>query len=184
MIVISSKHKTIITYVCVAIVLVGGIFVAYSYIYEKNESGTQPTLKTIKNIAPQGWYEHRLSKSSVILTRSKELPDINAQIYAYGAFIEVSVREFTGDPKYREGWEPLKWIHDEALVRKKDWVTVNDMGAIRVRHAAAGADGEQLTFYLFDNGYAHHLTLYPANSEYADSFEQFAYDYAERISNP
>lgn len=132
---------------------------------------------------PPGWYSHQVSDSHIILTKQQDLPDIGGtESYAYGDQINISVSEFDGDST--ENWPHLVWIEDKALVKEKSWTEVSGMVALWVRHEAAGAGGEQITWYLFDedDDKVYEFSLYmPQDKPNDETFGDFVRQYGTQF---
>lgn len=130
---------------------------------------------------PPGWYVHQLNDSHLILTKQKELPDVGGtEGYAYGDHISISVSEFDGDNP--ENWPHLVWIDDVALVKEKSWIDVGGMVALKVMHEAAGASGEQITWYLFYDDKVYELSLYmPQDTPNDKTFGDFVRQYGTQL---
>ncbi len=144
--------------------------------------GFSPKLSfPIPDEIPPGWYSHQVSDSRIILTKEKELPNIGGtESYAYGDQINISVSEFDGSNP--ENWPHLIWIDDVALVKEKSWTDVGGMVALRVRHEAAGASGEQITWYLFYDDRVYELSLYmPQDKPNDETFGDFVRQYGTQI---
>lgn len=151
----------------VIILLIGaiGLFVLQSDqdVVDQQDAEIQTIEALIERLSlPEGWYAHRMSDSYALFTRQQTLPDIGAtEGYAYGEQISISMESFTGIP---EEWNQLVWINDEAMVHAKIWNTIGGHKVLRVEHEAGGADGKQVTYYLFTDNKAYVFSLYPLES--------------------
>lgn len=129
------------------------------------------------------WYMHRRSDTNILYTRTEELPDIGAtEGYAFGEQMYITVIPFAGATTRPEEWEQISWITDDVLLHETEWANLFDFTALRVRHEAGGASGEQLTFYLFAKDRVYNLSLYPVDEDNEQEFINMVYQYAEQLS--
>jgi len=146
------------------------------------ESDTQDVRLPLPPLPP-GWYAHRTSDSSYLITKQKDLPDIGAtESFAYGDSMSVSFSATTRSP---EEWvAEQQWLNDEALVRSKVWVDMHGHQALQVGHETEASPA--LTNFLFMGNRVYTLTLYPypgsqALGVFNDLLDTYAADPAYKI---
>lgn len=145
---------------------------------------TEPITHTLPPVpVPEGWYEHRLTDSRSMLTRSPTLPDVGPDPRAHGEQISISTGRFDGEQDNREQWHYIRWVfEDEVLVRNWSWTTVRGLDALRVESEAAGASGGVLYYFIFSGDQFFTLSLYPFDtSEHVEEFEELVWTYAAVI---
>ncbi|MFC1720958.1 hypothetical protein ACFL0K_01755 [Patescibacteria group bacterium] len=110
---------------------------------------------------PKGWFMHRASNQHIMLTRSKELLDIEAtEGYAYGEQINIDLIKIDMSPE--EGVAQKTYIDlDDVLVLSKEWTISYEQKILSVESEAAGFSGKQYTRYLFVDDFVYIVSLYP-----------------------
>jgi len=107
---------------------------------------------------PAGWYQHRLSRSHILITAQKDLPDIGAtEMYAYGDQVSVSIATTTLTPE--EWMSQQEWLDDPALARSKVWIKLHGHMMLQVGHETEALPA--LTAYLFVKDLVYTISLYP-----------------------
>lgn len=107
---------------------------------------------------PSGWYAHRLSGASFIVTRQERLPEIGAtEGYAYGEQVSASFAVTTLTPQAWAAEE--QWLDDPTLVISKTWTETYGHPTLDVVHRTE-AD-PQRTKYLFVGDRVYTVANYP-----------------------
>lgn len=174
----------------VSILIVAGFFIFYS----SSETPPDKLDSTITELSvPNGWYLHRLSDTSLLLTRQETLPNIgNTELYAYGEQISFNKIPIDISP---EEWAAQKTYIDldDVLVLKSEWSEVNGYKLLSVEREAAGASGKVMDRYLFTKNVVYIFSLYPLesydfinreqrrNTENVDVLEQILQDYVTQL---
>lgn len=103
-------------------------------------------LNSVTTVTPGNWYEYRVSPTHLIFTPEPIEEPIEGNHYPSGESISISSIEYSQTP---EQW--IKGFHDldDVLVNDYQWMSIDDIRALRVEHEAAVVDGNKITYYLF-----------------------------------
>lgn len=176
-----KSHKIIIGIIggFIAVGFVLGV-VGFIKALQQTENDSPLALPNIGAMVPVGWYEHRLSDATIILTKQEELPDVGAtEGYAYGEQIIITVLPLSVSP---QEWATQKTQIDldDVIVKEKAWSIVDngdgiidpgDITFLRVAHDSPA--GLQLTYYVFEDKQVHHFSLYPYEPQSDERLEAF-----------
>ena len=123
---------------------------------------TSASLLSLPGDLPSGWYAHRSSDTSFLITKQHDLPDIGGtESYAYGDQVGISLLTTTLSPR---AWAASQqWLGDEALIRKTTWTVIHGHALLQIEHETQARP--QLTDYLFAGKYVYVISLYPSSSE-------------------
>lgn len=187
----SNKCNVVVGVLITTILVIVGFFIFNS---PKDTIENKPVSTNIKLSVPDGWYLHRLSDTSVLLTRQETLPDIaNTESYAYGEQISLNVIPMTKTSP--EAWVAQKTYIDltDTLILKSEWGEIDGHKLLSVEQMAAGASGKIMSRYLFVDNIVHIFSLYPLESydpiskeqkrwvKNIDTLEQILQDYVAQL---
>lgn len=139
------------------------IFVAIVYLNTNNKEAfnirkLSDSYLPLPEKLPAGWYAHRTSDTSFLITLQKDLPNIGAtEGFAYGDQVGVSLATTT---LTLQAWVAgQQWLDDTALIISKNWVEAHGHTMLQVEHQTEASP--ELLDYLFMGNRVYTITLYP-----------------------
>jgi len=128
------------------------------FIFTKSEGGGAKSLPESAINIPNGWYLHRMTENTVLLTKQQELPDIGAtEGWAYGEQIAISSQVLS---QPIEDWIASRVPENDPLYTAREQGNLNGYRTLRAEHEV-GATGKAMDYYLFTNSRVYIFSLYP-----------------------
>lgn len=145
-----SKKNFVILLIILTLLGIAGVT------YTKQKGAGQDVVSNFE--IPNGWHKHQAQQTNVLLTRNDSLPTLNnTELWALGEQIRIETAVIS---ESFEEWANA-YIADEALTHVRKQYTANEHDGLWIEQEAAGADGEILVIYIFDDNKVHTFTLYP-----------------------
>jgi hypothetical protein len=156
----SMNNKYVIGIMCALAVL--AVIITHGMMSNQSDAPNTTTSvpdKELKIIAPLGWVIATNEPYLLLIKDGNISARVDAEeMYAYGEFMLVERADLTTTP---QEWLEKQVLTDDPLIMSAQWVSFAGRDMYEVIQRAAGADGDQVSYYYFTEKESFVFSLYP-----------------------